>query len=102
MPAVYRIKNLITGYIYVGHTQDYEYRIRNHFNRLRTGNHPSQLMQEDYNKHGEKAFVAQVLNDRLGREDAQVIEIETIRDTPCTYNINYSSIARRKRAAKNP
>lgn len=55
MYRVYAIQHKTTGRIYVGSTkrQDITDRIMQHIWKLRRGEHPIELMQEDFNRYGE-------------------------------------------------
>lgn len=48
--CVYSILNCDNGKRYVGMTEDLSSRMRYHYYTLKKGNHPNNLMQEDFNK----------------------------------------------------
>jgi group I intron endonuclease len=56
MVGIYGIKNLITGRIYVGSSNNIKGRWSYHKNYLRNNKHDSLYLQNSWNKHGEKAF----------------------------------------------
>lgn len=59
--GVYAIKNVVTGKCYVGSSVDLQCRRRVHFRHLRRGTHHSVKLQNSWVKHGEAAFVFDVL-----------------------------------------
>lgn len=59
--GVYSIKNVVTGKSYVGSSVDMQCRRRVHFRHLRRGTHHSVKLQSSWAKHGEVAFVFEVL-----------------------------------------
>ena len=67
--GVYTIRNTKTGRVYVGESSDIYSRLQSHFSSLEYGNHSLALMQEEYNKYGNKYFKAE-----------HIIEIEDVKD----------------------
>jgi len=65
-PVVYRIRNLFNGKKYIGSTRNCRSRMQYHINRLRAGKHHCSILQRAFNKHGEKAFVFEII-DCVGR-----------------------------------
>ena len=59
--AIYAIRNIVNGKVYIGRSADVERRKRRHFAMLKAGKHHSQILQNAYNKHGLDAFVAETL-----------------------------------------
>lgn len=59
--CIYQIRNLINGKIYIGSTFDFRYRFSKHKNDLKQNKHDNSYLQASWNKHGEKAFVFEVL-----------------------------------------
>ena len=49
---VYLIRHENTGRIYIGSSSNPERRFSNHLYNLKSGNHPVEDMQEDFNKYG--------------------------------------------------
>lgn len=62
--SIYGIRNVITGRVYVGKAQQIEHRWTTHRRRLKERRHHNKQLQADWDKHGEQAFVFEVL-DRL-------------------------------------
>jgi hypothetical protein len=60
-PVVYRIRNLFNGKKYIGSTRNCRSRMQYHINRLRAGKHHCSILQRAFNKHGEKAFVFEII-----------------------------------------
>jgi len=48
--GIYIIKNSENGKVYIGQSVDVEYRICNHFSKLRCNRHDNEHMQRAYNK----------------------------------------------------
>lgn len=63
--TIYAIQHCPTGRIYVGRTNSLEQRLEAHFRSLRSGSHPNELMQSDYNEYGNdyEVFVLEVVED---------------------------------------
>ena len=62
MQYIYIIENTNTGKFYIGRTNNHNARRRAHFSELRRGVHGNPRLQASYNKHGEGAFVFQVVD----------------------------------------
>ena len=60
-PVVYRIRNLFNGKKYIGSTMSCATRMYFHINRLRRGTSSSLKLQRAFNKHGENAFVFEIV-----------------------------------------
>ncbi len=58
--GIYRIVNKNTQVAYVGQSQRCKKRIKEHFRQLKNKEHPNPRLQNSFNKHGEKAFFAEV------------------------------------------
>jgi hypothetical protein len=50
LSGVYLLKNKDTGWIYVGSSENIEYRFKTHFRDLKYNRHCNSRLQEDYNK----------------------------------------------------
>lgn len=61
LPCVYEIRNDVNGRRYIGSTVDFPKRKSRHLANLRKNTHTNPLLQYDFNKYGEKAFVFHVL-----------------------------------------
>lgn len=59
--CIYEIVNTITGKRYVGSTNRYRFRFREHRRMLRNGDHHSIHFQNAYRKYGESVFVMRIL-----------------------------------------
>lgn len=59
--CVYAIRNLNTGRRYIGSAVQFSRRMSQHRHRLRLGNHHSAKLQASWVKHGEGAFVFEIL-----------------------------------------
>jgi len=60
-PGIYKIICFSTGKIYIGSTQNLKKRWNEHRRKLRAGNHQNVYLQRAWNKHGENAFVFEVI-----------------------------------------
>ena len=63
IPVIYKIRNLTNDKFYVGSTWDMFTRKRTHLSRLRNNRHHSAYLQNAWNKHGEDAFVFEVVEE---------------------------------------
>jgi len=61
--AVYAIKNILKGRIYVGSTSRLEERKQEHFRELKNKNHANAYMQADYNICGKENFIFEILEE---------------------------------------
>lgn len=59
--GIYAIRNTTNGRCYVGSSQNIEKRVNSHRHLLRHGQHHSPALQRSWMKHGETAFVFQIL-----------------------------------------
>ena len=59
--GIYRITNVVTKAVYIGKAGNIRVRISNHKSLLNKGKHPNRLLQEAWDKHGEKSFRVRVL-----------------------------------------
>lgn len=59
--AIYQIKNLQNGRVYVGSSVNLKKRWREHKNDLKKGTHHSQKLQNAWNKYGEESFEFSIL-----------------------------------------
>lgn len=59
--GIYCIRNTVSGRIYVGSAIKIRSRWNQHRHMLRTGIHHSKKLQRSWNKHGESAFVFEIL-----------------------------------------
>ncbi|MFA5323521.1 MAG: NUMOD3 domain-containing DNA-binding protein [Smithella sp.] len=59
--GIYKILNTVTGKCYVGSAVNLKKRRDEHFNLLRRGAHHSTKLQNSWGKHGEGAFVFEIL-----------------------------------------
>jgi len=83
---IYRIYCVVTKKCYVGVTVNRKSRKRSHFNALKNKYHHSAYLQNAYNKYGRKAFVFEVIETSLSRDDAYVREVAWIDFYDSYYN----------------
>lgn len=60
---IYKITSKTTKRIYIGQSQDIGHRWQSHLRQLTAGNHPSPLLQEEYNEHGRTNFAFQLIEE---------------------------------------
>lgn len=65
-PGVYAIKNILTGRMYIGSSQNVKYRVATHLRELDSGRHVNKLLQTDYIKIGAETFEAALLVENTG------------------------------------
>ncbi|MCX7570778.1 GIY-YIG nuclease family protein [Tumebacillus sp. DT12] len=68
--GVFAIRNTVNGKRLIGSTTELEKVYNRHLFQLRTGVHPAKSMQQDWNEHGEDAFVYEVLEQIKEPESA--------------------------------
>jgi hypothetical protein len=84
-PAVYAIKNLVTGECYVGACSELRTRCVGHATKLATGFHHSKTLQASYDKHGPESFEFVVLQ-RTSLDKLNALELrwyEALRPSLC-------------------
>lgn len=86
MYTIYKIRNVITGWSYIGCSKQLKQRVRYHFYCLRTNRHVSPLMQEEYNSLGEQSFEVVVIAHRRDKRSAYRFEKKNINDGVMLYN----------------
>lgn len=74
MPSVYQITNMFTGDFYIGSTQSFARREWQHRYALKRNEHKNPHMQASWNKHGEDAFVFEVLEEVPEGADMLAVE----------------------------
>lgn len=71
--SIYALKHNPTGKIYIGCSRNVERRIHQHLVQLKSGNHPVELMQADFNTYGND-FSYYVLFEAFAAYDAFLME----------------------------
>ncbi len=69
MKAIYIIKNLTTGKLYIGSAQVVKRRWRKHRESLRRGDHCNKYLQNAWDKYGEEDFKFEILEEVFKDED---------------------------------
>ena len=75
--GIYRIRNIVDGKVYIGHSRNVPDRWRRHRSKLRHGSHENSYLQAAYNKHGELNFVYEVVLE-CAEADLVLHEMEAI------------------------
>jgi hypothetical protein len=81
--GVFQIRNTKNEKILISSSLNVPGRINRHRFALNAGSHPSRSLQADWNEFGEEAFVFEVLEDVLPRENAGYdysADLETLED----------------------
>jgi DNA-binding transcriptional regulator YhcF (GntR family) len=76
--GVYAIRCVPTGQVYVGSSKDVSWRKVVHWARLRNGTHYNLRLQEAWTRHGEEAFVFEVLELLDDPDTARLREAEAL------------------------
>lgn len=92
--GVYIITNLHTNMKYVGMTQNFDQREKEHGYALRKGKHANAAMQNDFTLHGMKNFKLEIIVENEELEERKELERSIIRQFNCSelYNVNEISI----------
>lgn len=85
--GIYAITNKINGHRYIGSAVNVQKRWNNHRSSLRSGKHHSIHLQNAWNKYGESAFVFDILQKVLDKNDLVGAEQEFIDSLRPEYNI---------------
>ncbi len=92
-PAIYTITNTISGKIYVGQARNVRKRWHSHQWHLKKGKHRNNHLQRSWDKHGETAFIFQVVINLSGTPETELqeimnkAEIELLAKIPKSYNL---------------
>lgn len=90
--GIYIIKNIADGKVYIGQSVDVEYRICNHFSKLKWNRHDNEHMQRAYNK-SPSAFTWELLCEcaeaELDEKEIQFIRDYKSADPKYGYNKSY-------------
>lgn len=90
-PGVYAIRNLETGWLYVGSSKNVRDRVLDHLRDLSLGSHPNQPLQTDFNRFGPDYFEVYLLLRNVSisslsiSESAQISKL--IQDGANLYNL---------------
>lgn len=102
--GVYVIRNVKTGWEYVGASSNIFKRFKSHTSRLTCGKHLSKLMQEDWRKVGAAGFEFLVIElsadaDKNARREQEIIN-HAVASGKCYNNYKWSGYRRMERAGK--
>lgn len=68
MKAIYQIRNIVTGWVYIGSTANFYRRVKQHSESLVAKKHFNKHLQKAYNKYGNDNFVVEVLESYQSHE----------------------------------
>jgi len=77
--GIYFVWCTATNKKYIGRAVDVHYRLAYHLLQLKRGDHPKKEMQNDFNKHGEGAFIFQLYLPVKNADDRCAIEYALIK-----------------------
>jgi group I intron endonuclease len=104
MQAIYQIKNLKNGKLYVGSTNNLTKRWANHRSKLRNNKHENNYLQLAWNKYGEESFEFSLLeevNDE-NRIDKEIYYLNQIKSYERDIGYNFDKNPIDKSGANNP
>lgn len=88
--GIYRIFNAIDGRIYIGSTNNFAKRKREHFSALKNGTHKNQFLQRAFNKYGLSVFSFEIIEicsvDNLIAREQYWIDLAQTEES-CLYNL---------------
>lgn len=73
--CIYRIVCFATGRVYIGQTNNYAQRYRDHINKLKKGKHVNKQLQRAVNKYGLERFYFEIIEEGLSFEKSNEREI---------------------------
>lgn len=84
MIVVYKLTNTTTGEFYIGSTNDFDKRVRQHLYRLRNNKQANPKLQNSFNKYGESSFefsVVEVLENTDHQLEREQYWLNTLKPT---------------------
>jgi group I intron endonuclease len=91
---VYRIKNIITGWVYIGSSRNFPERKKQHIEDLFNKKHHNYKLQEDFNKFGISAFKFEILKYFKKHQEMIIYEYQLINSIDKKYNIQTKDYAK--------
>lgn len=76
MRAIYRIRNVINGKIYIGSSVNLKKRWYEHRRQLCNGDHGNHYLQASWKKYGEEAFLFEIVEECDHLDDAAMLDRE--------------------------
>jgi len=89
--AVYQIRNVLTGHVYIGSSNDTDRRwLLEHRGELRRGQHANIHLQRAWNRDGEDSFIFEILEEcsELNLISREQYYLDTVRKTRQVYNMS--------------
>lgn len=90
--GIYIIRNAADGKVYIGQSVDVEYRVCNHFSKLKWNRHDNEHMQRAYNKNPDSfswELLCECAGSELDAREIQLIEQHHCADPEYGYNKSY-------------
>ena len=91
MKAIYSIKNLVNGKIYIGQTNDLDIRWNQHKSNLRQNKHINSHLQNAWNKYGEENFEFKLIkeceSEELNKLEKYYIKLYNSNNSNYGYNL---------------
>lgn len=87
MQGIYKIKNIVNNFSYIGSSKDIKRRFRDHKYFLRSNKHTSIFLQRSWNKYGENSFIFEIIEIVELQENLENREQYYIDNTKCLYNL---------------
>jgi group I intron endonuclease len=92
--VVYRIKNIINGFVYIGSSKNFPDRKRQHIEDLFNKKHHNYKLQEDFNKYGIAGFKFEILKYFKKHQEMIIFEYQLINSIDRKYNIQTKDYAK--------
>src|SRR5688500_6886896 len=81
--CLYRIRNSVNGWSYIGLSQRTEARFAAHRRLLEMGRHTCLPLQADWDRHGDNAFVFEVIKGPIDAPHREVVAMERAAQKAC-------------------
>lgn len=95
--GIYKITNLINGKVYIGSTNDYKARFREHRTELKRNVHFNTHLQSAYNKYGESNFTFEVIEFIENVDNLPLTEFKTLLESREEYYIQLYEATNREK-----
>ena len=86
--SIYAIRCTHNSKIYIGKTRKLDNRLKNHLTNLKNNKHSNKLLQQDFNKYGEKEFEFYLIENKIDYYEGNSKE-RYYMELYKTYDINF-------------